>query len=64
MTAKKAVISATCCIQSGMQFFIAKNGGKEREMSTNKETIRIIANGAEGHKVYQQTERGEHEGSI
>lgn len=34
-----------------MQFFIAKNGGKEREMSTTKETIKVIAEGAEGHTV-------------
>jgi len=34
-----------------MQFFIAGNGGKERKMSTNNETIKIIANGAEGHAL-------------
>ena len=51
MTAEKAALSVTCCIQSGMQFFIAKNGGKEREMSTTKETIKVIAEGAEGHTV-------------
>ena len=31
-----------------MQFFVAGNGGKESEMSTNNGTIKIIANGAEG----------------
>ena len=51
MTAEKTVLSATCCIQSGMQFFVAENGGKERKMSTNNETIKIIANGAEGHAL-------------
>ena len=34
-----------------MQFFVAGNGGKESEMSTNNETIKIIANGAEGHAL-------------